>query len=151
MFKSLRDVVKLSWIYVLSNSIVECLFPFILANLILLLFSRSTCPTLCNSMNCSMLGLSVHYYLPDFLKLMSIDSVMPSNHLILCPPLLLLPSVFLSIWVFSNELALHIRRPKFYVVLSIVCRYSMYSMLYNRSLMIIYFIVQFSSVRFSGS
>ena len=45
-------------------------------------------------------------------KLMSIESVMPSNHLILCCPLLLLPSVFPSIRVFSNELALHIRWPK---------------------------------------
>ena len=45
-------------------------------------------------------------------KLMSIESVMPSNHLILCCPLLLLPSIFPSIRVFSNESALHIRRPK---------------------------------------
>ena len=43
---------------------------------------------------------------------MSFESVMPSNHLILCCPLLLLPSVFPSIRVFSNELALHIRWPK---------------------------------------
>ena len=48
----------------------------------------------------------------SFLKLMSIESVMPSNHLILCHPLLLLPSIFPSIRVFSNESALHIRRPK---------------------------------------
>jgi len=47
-------------------------------------------------------------------KLMSIESVMPSNHLILCPPLLLLSSVFPSIWVFSNESALHIRWPKYW-------------------------------------
>ena len=47
-------------------------------------------------------------------KLMSIESVMPSNHLILCHPLLLLPSVFLSIWVFSNESAFHIRWPKYW-------------------------------------
>ena len=46
-------------------------------------------------------------------KLMSIESVMPSNHLILCHPLLLLPSIFSSIRVFSNELALHIRWPKY--------------------------------------
>ena len=46
------------------------------------------------------------------LKLMSIESVMPSNHLILCSPLFLLPSIFPSIRVFSNESALHIRRPK---------------------------------------
>ena len=45
-------------------------------------------------------------------KLMSIESVMPSNHLILCHPLLLLPSIFPNIRVFSNELALHIRWPK---------------------------------------
>ena len=48
------------------------------------------------------------------LKLMSIESVMPSNHLILCCPLLLPPSVFLSIRVFSNESALHIRWPKYW-------------------------------------
>ena len=47
------------------------------------------------------------------LKLMSIESVMPSNHLILCHPLLLLPSIFPSIRVFSNESVLHIRWPKY--------------------------------------
>ena len=47
-------------------------------------------------------------------KPMSIESVMPSNHLILCCPLLLLPSIFPSIRVFSNELALHIRWPKYW-------------------------------------
>ena len=48
----------------------------------------------------------------SLLKLMSIESVMPSNHLILCHPLLLLPSIFPSIRVFSNELVLRIRWPK---------------------------------------
>ena len=48
------------------------------------------------------------------LKLMSIMLVMPSNHLILCVPLLLLPSIFASIRVFSNELVLHIRWPKYW-------------------------------------
>ena len=47
-------------------------------------------------------------------KLMSIESVMPSNHLILCHPLLCLPSVFLSIWVFSNESPLCTRWPKYW-------------------------------------
>ena len=47
-------------------------------------------------------------------ELMSIESVMPSNHLILCCPLLLLPSVFCSIRVFSNESALRIRWPKYW-------------------------------------
>ena len=50
----------------------------------------------------------------SLLKLMSIESVMPSNHLILCCPLLLLPSIFPSIRVFSNESALCIRWPKYY-------------------------------------
>ena len=49
----------------------------------------------------------------SLLKVMSIESVMPSNHLILCHPLFLLPSVFPSIWVFSNESAFHIRWPKY--------------------------------------
>ena len=48
------------------------------------------------------------------LRLMSIESVMPSNHLILCHPLLLLPSVFPSIRVFSNESVLYIRWPKYW-------------------------------------
>ena len=47
-------------------------------------------------------------------ELMSFDSVMPSNRLILCCPLLLLPSIFPSIRVFSNELALHTRWPKYW-------------------------------------
>ena len=50
----------------------------------------------------------------SWLKLMSIESVMPSNYLILCRPLLLLPSIFPSIRVFSNELALHIRWSKYW-------------------------------------
>ena len=47
-------------------------------------------------------------------QLMSIESVMPSNHLILCRPLLLLPSIFPSIRVFSNQSVLHIRWPKYW-------------------------------------
>ena len=50
----------------------------------------------------------------SLLKLMSIESVMPSNRLILCCPLLLPRSIFLSIWLFSNELILHIRWPKYW-------------------------------------
>ena len=50
----------------------------------------------------------------NLLKLMSIELVMPSNHLILCHPLLLLPSIFTSIRVFSNESVLHIRWPKYW-------------------------------------
>ena len=50
----------------------------------------------------------------SLLKLMSIESVMPSNHFILCHPLVLPPSIFPSIRVFSNELVLHIRWPKYW-------------------------------------
>ena len=50
----------------------------------------------------------------SLLKFMSIESVIPSNHLILCHPLLRLPSIFPSIRVFSNESTLHIRRPKYW-------------------------------------
>ena len=49
----------------------------------------------------------------SLLKLMSIELVMPSNHLILCPPLLLLPLIFPSVRVFSNESVLCIRWPKY--------------------------------------
>ena len=77
------------------------------------------CLTLCDPINRIMPGLPVQASLsitssrsPP--KPMSIESVMPSNHLILCRPLLLLPSIFLSIRVFSNESALHIRRPKYW-------------------------------------
>ena len=50
----------------------------------------------------------------SLLKLVSMELVMPPNHLILCHPLLLLPSIFLSIRVFSNDLALRIRWPKYW-------------------------------------
>ena len=51
---------------------------------------------------------------PSLLRLMYIESMMPSNHLILCRPLLLLPSVFPSIRVFSNESTLHMKWPKYW-------------------------------------
>ena len=65
-------------------------------------------------MDCSTPGLPVITNSWSLLKLMSIESVMPSNHLILCRPLLLLPSIFPSIRVFSNESVLHIRWPKYW-------------------------------------
>ena len=64
-------------------------------------------------MNCSTPGLPVHHQLPEFTQTMSIESVMPSNHLILCRPLLL-PPIPPSIRVFSNELSLFIRWPKYW-------------------------------------
>ena len=73
-----------------------------------------SCLTLFDPRNRSMPGLPVYHQLPDPPKPMSIKSVMPSNHLILCYPLLLLPSIFPSIRVFSNESALRIRWPKYW-------------------------------------
>ena len=79
-------------------------------------FSQVTqsCPTLSNSMDWSTPGFPVHHRLPDFTHFMSMESVIPSNHLILCRPLLLLPSIPPSIRVFSNELVLCIRWPKYW-------------------------------------
>ena len=65
-------------------------------------------------MDCSMPGLPVYHQLPEFTQFMSIQLVMPSNHLILCHPLLLLPSIFPSNRVFSNESVLCIRWPKYW-------------------------------------
>ena len=65
-------------------------------------------------MDCSTPGLPVHHQLRSLPKLMSIESVMPSNHLILSRPLLLPPSTFASIRVFSKESVLHIRWPKYW-------------------------------------
>ena len=65
-------------------------------------------------MNCSTPGLPVHHQLPEFTQTHSIESVMPSSHLILCRPLLLLPSVPPSIRVFSNEATLRMRWPKYW-------------------------------------
>ena len=70
--------------------------------------------TLCHPMDCSTPGFPVRHQLPELLKFMSVESTMPSNYLILCPHLLLLPSVFPSIRVFSNESALCIRWAKYW-------------------------------------
>jgi len=72
------------------------------------------CPTLCDPMNSSMPGLPVHHQSRSLLKLMSIESVMPSSHLILSRPLLLLPPIPPRIRVFSNESNLCIRWPKYW-------------------------------------
>ena len=71
-----------------------------------------SCPTLCDPRDCSTPGFPVHHQLPELAQTHVHESVMPSNHLILCHPLLLLPSIFPSIRVLSNESILHIRWPK---------------------------------------
>ena len=72
------------------------------------------CPTLCDHLNCSMSGFPVHHQLLELAQTHVYWLVMPSNHLILCHPLLLLPSIFPSIRVFSNESVLPIRWPKYW-------------------------------------
>ena len=65
-------------------------------------------------MNCNTPGLPVLHYLPSFLKLLSVESMMPSSHLILSHPFLPLPSIPPSIRVFSSESTLCMRRPKYW-------------------------------------
>ena len=72
-----------------------------------------SCLTLCNPMDCSTPGLPVHHQLLEFTQthVHWISLLLPSNHLVLCWPLLLPPSIFPSIRVFSDESVLHIRWP----------------------------------------
>ena len=72
------------------------------------------CPTRCDPLNCTTPGFPVLHHLPELLKLLSTESMMPSNHLILCRPVLLLPSVFLTIRIFANESTVPIRSPKYW-------------------------------------
>ena len=73
-----------------------------------------SCPTLCNPMNCSVPGLTIHHQPLESTQTVSIESVMPSNHLIFCHHHLLLLSIFPSIRVFSNESVLCMRWPKYW-------------------------------------
>ena len=73
-----------------------------------------SCPTLCDPMNRSTPGLPVHHQFRSSLRFMSIESVIPSRHLILCRPLLLLPPLPPSIKVFSSESALRMRWPNYW-------------------------------------
>ena len=73
-----------------------------------------SCPTLCEPMDCSTPGLPVHHQLLEFTQTHVHRLVMPSSHLILCRPLLLLPPIPPSIRVFSSESTLHIRWPKYW-------------------------------------
>ena len=93
--------------------VLVCFLPFQLVRTCSCSVLQS-CPTLCNPMYYSTPGFPVLHYLPELAQLMSIESVMPSNHLILCRPLLLLPSIFPSIRVFSYEWVLCIRWPKYW-------------------------------------
>ena len=71
------------------------------------------CLTLCDPMDCNMAGLPVHHQFPEPAPTHVHQVSIPSNHLILCQPLFLLPSIFLSSRVFSSESVHHIRWPKY--------------------------------------
>ena len=92
------------------------IIQFLGGNIVLRMLSlvAQLCPSLCNPMDCNTPGFPVHHQLLTLLKVMSIESVMPSNHLILCQPRLLLPSIFPSIRVFSSESAFWIKWPKYW-------------------------------------
>jgi len=77
-------------------------------------FSCSVVSDSCDPIDSSTPGLPIHHQLPELTQLMSTESVMPSKHIILCCPILLLPSIFPSIRVFSNESVLRIRWPKYW-------------------------------------
>ena len=98
----------------MSIYLINLLFKEILCYCCYCYSVAEPCPTLCDPIDCSMpcspplLSSTISQ---NSLKFMSTELVMPSNHLILCYPLLPLPSVFPSITVFSNESALHIKWP----------------------------------------
>ena len=89
--------------------IIECHLPSVQFSSV-----AQSCPTLCDPMNRSMPGLQPITNSRSSLRLTSIESVMPSSHLILCHPLLLRPSIPPSIRVFSNESTLRIRWPEYW-------------------------------------
>ena len=78
------------------------------------MFLRSVMSDSRDPMDCSTPGFPVHHHLPELAQTHVFESVMPSNHLILCHSLLFLPSIFPSIRVFPNESALCIRWPKYW-------------------------------------
>ena len=90
-----------------------CLSILLLSALLCCSVAQS-CPTLCEPWTAARQASLSFTISRSLLKLMSIESMMPSNHLILCRPLLLLPSIFPSIRVFSNESALCIRWPNYW-------------------------------------
>ena len=87
--------------------------PVVFLYIVVVVVDQSfSCVRICYSMDCSMPGFPVLHHLLELAQLMSTESEIPSNHLILCRPLLFLPFIFSSIRVFSKESALHIRWPK---------------------------------------
>ena len=103
---ALLTLVKLSCLFTpyLSVLVLSCLISSV----------AQSCPTLSDPMDCSMPGLPIITNSGSLLKLISIELVMPSSHLILYCPILLLPSIFLNIRVFSSKSVLRIRQSKYW-------------------------------------
>ena len=94
--------------------LIRCIIISIIINVIQFSSVSQSCPTLCDLMDCSTPASPVHHQLLEPAQTHIHQSVMPSNHLILCHPFLLLASVFPSIRVFSNESVLCIRWPNYW-------------------------------------
>ena len=108
---------QISWLLIASSHKEnQDIDPYLALSLMCLFSSVKSLShvRLCNPIDCSMPGFLSITNSRSLLKLMSIESVTPSNHLILCCPFLLPPSVFPSIRVFSKELAFCIRWPKYW-------------------------------------
>ena len=123
MWAILSHMIWKLWIVKLYHTRIPCVvsrYQIIVIFIILNTYMRSVqfssvthCVWLCDAMDYSSLGLPVQHQLPEFTQTHLHLVIMSSNHLILCYFLLLLPSIFPSIRVFSNESALHIRWPKY--------------------------------------
>ena len=107
---------KVSFIPIPKKGNVKECSNYCTVALISVQFSSVTqsCLTLCNPMNRSTPGLPVHHQLPEYTQTHFMRSVMPSSHLILCRPLLILPPIPPSIRVFSNESTLRMSWPKYW-------------------------------------
>ena len=103
----------LRWVVLLEDNSPDHFMTAFNALILLVVFQ--SCPALYNPMDWKECQASLSFTISQsLLRLMPIESVMPSNHLILCHHLLLLPLIFPSIRVFSNESVLHIRWPKYW-------------------------------------
>ena len=111
-----RFIAKMWWLERKAWDLCALMLEAVLTESVQFSSVTQSCPTLCDPMDCSMPGFPSPTPSPtlSLLKLMSIESVMPSNHLTLCHPLLLLPPIPPSIRVFLNESALRIRWLKYW-------------------------------------
>ena len=122
---SLFPVTPKAWLSTLL-SVIETVDRFSSETILLLLVVQS-CPTLCDPTDCSMHGFHIHHQLPEFAQTHVHWVGDAIHHLILCHPLLLLPSVFPSIRVFSSGPALRIRWPQYWSFSFSTCPSNEYS------------------------